>query len=193
MRQHIRLLMKGPPRRAEMGMRSPPGRAQSRLSRQPLPPTNPPSGVPAIHRGQQPASEVLLSGFAAHGATNLFHRGRHPSLEGILQGVTAHGELQELPTRLRTLPLPLRTPPPHTLREPPPHTLCEPPSTPHCELPPKHPCRSTLPGSPPRYSAEKLIPMGMATACPRRGIYMIPLSSSKTRPHKRAICFRELL
>ena len=136
-----------------MGMHSPPGRAQSRLipmmmenlitlstncpteklavnsifpSRQSLPPANPPPAVPAIHRGQQPASEVLLSGFAAHGATNLFHRGHHPLLEGILAGVTAHGELQELPTRLHTPPFPsgryLPTP------------YCEPSPTRACEL-----------------------------------------------------------
>ena len=110
-----------------MGMHSPSGRAQSHLipmmrenlitlstncpteklavnsifpSRQSLPPANPPPGVPAIHRGQPPASEEVLSGFAAHDATNLFCCGHYTLLESIVEGVLAHGELQEpLPTQ----------------------------------------------------------------------------------------------
>ncbi len=52
--------------------------------------------LPAIHRGHSHASEAILCGIVAHGATNLFCRGQQPLSGSTLAGVTAHGEMQEL-------------------------------------------------------------------------------------------------
>ncbi len=52
--------------------------------------------VPAIHRGQQDATEAIWELVPAHGATILFRRGQYPLWESILGWGTAHGELQEL-------------------------------------------------------------------------------------------------
>ena len=79
----------GPPRRAAMGMHSPPGRAQSRQTGMPV------AAVSAIHRGHLPSPEQSPARGAAHGATNLFRRGHYTLLEGIAEGHLAHGELQE--------------------------------------------------------------------------------------------------
>ena len=53
-------------------------------------------GVPAIHRGQQDATEAIWELVPAHGATKLFCRVHTPLSGSNLGWGSAHGELQEL-------------------------------------------------------------------------------------------------